>query len=204
MEVTKHRAIFLDRDGTLIVEKDYLTDAGQIELLPGAITAIRRINAAGRLAILITNQSAVARGFLSLDGLADIHHCLEQQILAQRARLDRIYFCPHHPRLGEKPFRRECRCRKPRPGLFRLASRQWNIDLERSYMIGDKLEDIEAGHRAGCRSILVRTGYGAEAVQRLEQTSVSATEDTKKPNHPECIASDILQAVEWILESDVA
>lgn len=161
-------AVFLDRDGTLVEEVDYLIDPGQVRLIPGAAAAVRRLNQAGWPVVIVTNQSMIARGMANERQLGRIHARLAELLNAEGARLDGIYYCPHHPELGEPPYRAACDCRKPLPGLLRQAARELDLDLAQSAMIGDSLRDLAAGQAAGCRQlVLVRTGHG-----RAEETKV--------------------------------
>lgn len=153
-------AVFLDRDGVIIVEANYLSDPGQVELLPGAAEAITELNRANVPAVVITNQSGVARGYFPESRIREIHEKLDELLAASGAHIEKYFHCPHHPTKGIGPYLKQCDCRKPEPGLLRLAASELGLDLNRSFMIGDKLSDTEAGARAGCRSILVKTGYG--------------------------------------------
>jgi D-glycero-D-manno-heptose 1,7-bisphosphate phosphatase len=154
-------AVFLDRDGTLIEEVNYLAHPEQVRLLPGAAAAVGRLNGAGVPVVVVTNQAGVARGFFPEARVAEVHNHLDELLRAAGARIDGYFVCPHHPTEGIAGFRLACECRKPKPGLLRRAARELNLDLARSCMIGDKDSDLEAGARAGCRPVLVRTGYGA-------------------------------------------
>lgn len=154
----KRPAIFLDRDGTINVEKNYLHLAKAWEWIPGAIEALVQLKSAGYLLVIISNQAGIARGYYPESDLLDLHAWVSQQLLAVHAEIDAFYFCPHHPDFSKG----DCDCRKPSPGLILRAAREWNIDIARSWMIGDKLSDVQAGFAAGCQNILVRTGYGAE------------------------------------------
>jgi len=154
-------AVFLDRDGTMVQEVDYLREISQLRLLRGTAAAIRRLNEAGFAVVLATNQSGIARGLLTESELQTIHDELKRRLALQGARLDAIYHCPHHPEAAVAAYRKRCRCRKPAPGLLLQAARDLDLDLRRSYAVGDSARDVEAGARAGCRTILVRTGYGA-------------------------------------------
>lgn len=183
-------AVFLDRDGTINREVTHLKSPGQLELLPGAASAIRRLNRSGSLAVVITNQPVVARGEVSLEDLNRIHGRLEFLLGANGAFLDGLYFCPHHP---DKGFPREvselkgpCSCRKPEPGLIEQACRELGIGRENSWMVGDTTADVEAGRRAGLRTVLLRSGH--------------AGTDAKYPIRPDYIARDIEDAIVWILE----
>ncbi len=155
----KQRAIFLDRDGTINRYKGFLRDIDDFELLPGAAEAVRKINASGYLAVVVTNQPVVARGEVSFEGLQEIHDKMETLLGEQGAYLDRIYFCPHHPHrgyAGEIPeLKVECACRKPKPGMLLRAAKEYNIDLSESWMIGDGENDVLAGRNAGCRTGLI-------------------------------------------------
>jgi D-glycero-D-manno-heptose 1,7-bisphosphate phosphatase len=151
-------AIFLDRDGTLMEEVGYCADPVQVRVYPGVSAALQGLQQAGYLLILITNQSGIGRGYFTEEASRVVQAEFERQI--QPARLDAVYYCP-----DAAPSAR----RKPSPGMLREAARDHSIDLARSYMIGDKSSDIEAGQAAGCRTILVQTGYGGE------QSGVQAT-----------------------------
>lgn len=194
-----NRAVFLDRDGTIIEETEYLSRREEVRILPGAARAILELNHRGYLAVVVTNQSAVARGLLSPADLEQIHQFLGGQLAAQGARVDAFYYCPHHPDAVDPQFRVRCECRKPQPGMVLRAAAELDISLDASYLIGDRLRDMEAGHRAGCRSVLVRTGYGRreEALfPRLKEAAASS----ERPDH---VADDVLEAVHWILEQEV-
>ncbi len=156
-------AFFLDRDGTINVEKDYLCHIDDFEFIQGVPAAICRLNLAGFLVVVVTNQSGVARGYYGLEDVHRLHRRIEEMLQAQGARIDRFYICPHHPDHGSPAVR--CRCRKPSPGLLLQAAEELDIDLAASYMVGDKVSDLEAGRRAGCTSILVETGYGKIAAR---------------------------------------
>lgn len=182
-------AVFLDRDGTINVEVEHLQSPEQLELLPGAGEAIRSLNRAGILAIAATNQPVLARGDVSWAGMARIHATLDHLLGEERAYLDRVYLCPHHP---DKGFAGEvvelkgvCECRKPRTGLIDQAVHELNISRRDSWMIGDATSDILAGRRAGLRTILVRTGH--------------AGRDAKHACEPDYIMPDLRRAVDWIL-----
>ncbi|HEU0071998.1 MAG TPA: D-glycero-beta-D-manno-heptose 1,7-bisphosphate 7-phosphatase [Alphaproteobacteria bacterium] len=164
MPATLRPAVFLDRDGTIVEDVDYLTRPDQLRLIPGAAAAIRGINQMGYAAVIVTNQSAVARGMLSESALAEVHVRLREMLAAAGAHIDGIYHCPHLPDGQIAQYARQCDCRKPAPGMLLQAARDLGIDLPASIMIGDSLRDLEAGKAAGCRqSILVKTGQGSAA-----------------------------------------
>lgn len=164
---SKQKAIFLDRDGTLNKYVGFLRNIDDFELLPGAAEAVREINASGYLAVLVTNQPVIARGEVSLNELREIHNKLETLLGKEGAYLDAIYFCPHHPDrgfAGERPeYKIDCDCRKPKPGMLLRAAREFNIDLGRSWMVGDGKNDVLAGLSAGCKTALLGEGdYGQD------------------------------------------
>lgn len=160
-------AVFLDRDGTLIEEVNYLSRMGQVRLIPGAAGAVRRVNEAGARVVVVTNQAGVARGYFPESRVAEIHAHLSAMLSEQGARVDAYYYCPHHATEGVGEFRVNCECRKPKPGMLRDAARDLGLDLSRSWMIGDKVCDLKAGAAAGCRTVLVQTGYGAAVADPL-------------------------------------
>ncbi len=165
---TPQRAVFLDRDGTLVPDQDCLRAAEALELLPGVAEAIRRFNHHGWRVVVVTNQPVIAKGWCSEAELQRIHNKLETLLGLQHAFLDRIYFCPHHPDAGFEGERKElkipCDCRKPATGMIRRAATDLNLDLDQCWLIGDTTTDVQTAKNAGVRSILVRTGYaGADA-----------------------------------------
>ena len=178
------RAIFLDRDGTINVEKNYLIDPADLVLLPGVGEALRRGREAGYLLIVVTNQSGVARGYFTTTAVAELHDHLQKELLPYGVQIDAFYLCPHHPEHGAGP----CDCRKGEPGMLLQAAQEYHIDLAASWMIGDKRSDVEAGSKAGCRSILVRTGYGEQEGQGLPPATL--------------IADSLAAAVELILSKN--
>lgn len=163
----KQKAVFLDRDGTINKYVGFLRDIDQFELLPGVADAIRKINASGYLAIVVTNQPVIARGEVTREDLQEIHKKMETLLGNEGAYLDAIYYCPHHPHKGyegEVPeLKIECECRKPKPGMLLKAAEDFNIDLNLSWMIGDGENDIKAGKEAGCKTALIGDGvYGQD------------------------------------------
>lgn len=161
----KQKAIFLDRDGTINKYVGFLRNINEFELLDGAADAIKKINASGYLAIVITNQPVIARGEVSFEELERIHNKMETLLGKKGAYLDAIYFCPHHPHKGyegERPeLKFDCDCRKPKPGMLLKAAQDFNIDLAQSWMIGDGENDIRAGQNAGCQTAFIgNESYG--------------------------------------------
>ena len=186
----RRRAIFMDRDGTLLHEVGYVNHLDRVRLLDGSAQALRRVNASGFQAILITNQAGVARGYFPETLVEDVHDHLRALLAEEGSRLDGIYYCPHHPEVGATPYRQDCACRKPKPGMLRRASEEMGIDLASSYVVGDTIKDIEAGHRVGARTVLVLTGYGKGELR------IHGARWDVRPHH---VAADLLEAVQWIL-----
>ncbi|MCA1567117.1 MAG: HAD family hydrolase [Acidobacteria bacterium] len=156
----KRRAVFIDRDGTISEEVGYVNHPSRYRVFPYAAEAIKQLNEAGWLAVLITNQAGVARGYFTEEVIGAVHALLAQELERGGARLDAIYYCPHHPSVGEPPYRFDCDCRKPRPGLIRRAADEFDIDLAASWMVGDRYSDTELARHAGTRAALVLSGYG--------------------------------------------
>ncbi len=174
----KKSAVFIDRDGTLIEEVNYLVRPEQLKLFPFAAEAVRLLNENDFLAVLITNQSGIGRKYFTENDLRRIHEKLISELAAQDAELDAIYFCPHAPD-------ENCDCRKPKIGMIRQAMRDFSIDLENSWTIGDKALDVETGFNAGTKTALVLTGYGTGEIEKLKET-------------PDLIAGDLLKAARRI------
>jgi len=168
------RAVFLDRDGTINVEKNYLWRIEDFAFIPGVPEAIGRLNRAGFLVVVVTNQAGIARGYFRPGDVDRLHEHIQRQLADSGARIDAYYSCPHHPDYGDPPV--ACECRKPATGMLLRAAAELGIDLRRSWMIGDKAADIEAGLRAGCHPILVRTGYGEKTAQSEALQAVTAAE----------------------------
>ena len=156
----KKPAVFIDRDGTISEEVGYVNHPSRFRVFPYAGEAIRKLNDKGWLAIVVTNQAGVARGYFEETTITEVHNRLNEELAMQNARLDAIYYCAHHPRVGEPPYRVDCDCRKPKAGLIKRATEDFDIDLQTSWMVGDRYSDIELAHNAGIRSAFVLSGYG--------------------------------------------
>lgn len=186
----KPPAVFLDRDGTIIEDRGYLADPADVQLLPGAVDALRRLSARGFRLVVVSNQSGVARGLFDENRLADVHARLESLLAAEGVRLDAAYYCPYldGPEAVVERYRRDSELRKPRPGMLLQAARELGLDLSQSWMVGNSPSDVEAGRRAGCRTILLHTNGSPipaapatflargveEAADLVEQTLASA------------------------------
>lgn len=181
-------AVFIDRDGTINRQVGYLNHPSRLRLLPGSAGAIRALNLRGIPAVVVTNQSGVARGMFPEEAVIETHRLLERRLAARGAKLDGIYYCPHHPTAGAAPVR--CRCRKPAAGLVRRAARELGLDVTRSYMVGDTPADIRLGKKVGARSILVLTGYGRGEYEYNRSKWKAA------PDH---VCGNLAEAVRWII-----
>jgi len=170
-------AVFLDRDGTLNVEVDYLADPERFELLPGVGEALARLAAAGFALVVVTNQSGVARGLVSPAALEAIHARMRRDLAASGVALDLVLACPHHPAVGPPHLRADCGCRKPRPGMLVEASARLGLDLDRSFCVGDSVRDAEAARRVGATGIVVRTGKGADQEARAREAGFEVVDD---------------------------
>lgn len=185
-----YKAVFMDRDGTINEEVGYVNHLERFTLLPRVGQAIRLLNQHEIKTVIITNQSGVARGYFPESLIHQVHQKMQDLLKGEGAYLDGIYYCPHHPDVGEPPYRQKCQCRKPATGLVEEAVRELNIDLSQSYMIGDRGVDIEFGHKFGVKRILVLTGYGkGEWEYYRDQWKVK----------PDYVALGLYEAVQWIL-----
>lgn len=178
------KAVFLDRDGVINREVDVLRNIKQLKLLPGAARAVEKINKLGFLAIIITNQPVIARGWLTEKEVDEVHAVLIKRLGQKNAKIDAIYYCPHHPNANLKKYRIKCSCRKPGTGLIKKAVKELKINLKESFMVGDRTADILAGKRVGLKTILVKTGY--------------AGKDGKHKVKPDFTAINLLKAADVI------
>ena len=183
-------AVFVDRDGTINEQMGYINHVSRFKIIPGVPQAIRMLNRQGFLVLVVSNQSGVARGYYPMDLVETIHHLMVTRIKEKKAVIDGVFFCPHHPAGSVPEFSRECECRKPKTGLIEQACKSFDIDLTRSFVVGDTCTDIELAHRAGLKGVLVKTGYGLGEIEYI------LPRKTAKPSH---IAEDLLDAVRWIM-----
>jgi D-glycero-D-manno-heptose 1,7-bisphosphate phosphatase len=181
-----NRAVFIDRDGTLSEEVGYINHPERFRLFPYAGHAIKHLNENGWLAIVTTNQAGVARGYFTEELIGTVHQGMRDELQKTGARLDAIYYCAHHPSLGEPPYRLDCDCRKPKPGLITRAARDFDIDLKNSWMVGDRYSDIQLARNAGVKSAFVLSGYGKGEWEHQRQ---SWTEQ------PDMVGNDLLEVV---------
>lgn len=186
----KKRAVFLDRDGTINKDVGYPDSFERIKIYPYSYEAVRKINKAGFLAVVITNQSGVGRGLIKEEALNEIHKRMKESFQKNSARIDQVYYCPHYSDSSIPEYRKECLCRKPHPGMALKAAEKLNINLPESYIIGDKVEDILLGVNIKATPVLVLTGFGEQSKTRLEEMRIK----------PGFIAKNLLDAVNWILK----
>lgn len=179
---SRGRAVFLDRDGVIIEEVHYLRRSEEIRLIAGAAGAISRLRRAGFKIIVVSNQSGVARGYVTRTGVERIHRDLRRRLRLRGAKIDALYYCPHHPLFSKG---RPCLCRKPALGMLRTAVRRFSLDLAGSFLVGDTTTDVRTARNAGCRAILVRSGYGGK--------------DGKYKVRPDAVCRDLPAASAWIL-----
>ena len=183
-------AVFLDRDGTLLEEAGYLDRLDRLIFFPFTIDAVRLLNRAGFAVVVVTNQAGIARGIFKESFVAEAHRHITERLAAGGARIDAFYYCPHHPEAVVKEFRQTCGCRKPNPGMLTRAAADLDLALDRSFVVGDRWHDLEAGARVGARTLLVRTGYG------------KTEEAAPRPQlRPAAIVENVMEAVSWILRA---
>jgi D-glycero-D-manno-heptose 1,7-bisphosphate phosphatase len=187
--MSRQAAVFLDRDGTMIQDVGYLRRFEDVRWFASTIDAVRLMNRAGFLVFVVTNQSGIARGVIDPDFVPAVHQRMAAALESGGARVDGWFYCPHHPRGEVEAYRAVCDCRKPEPGLIRQAEALHPIDLSRSFVIGDKPIDVGLGVAVGARGILVRTGYGEEAVQAHGGAVPGAA----------FVAADLMEATSWLL-----
>lgn len=189
--MTLRPAVFIDRDGTISEEVGYVNHPTRYRVFPYAAEAIRTLNDAGWLAVLVTNQAGVARGYFAEEMIGRVHALLAEELERGGARLDAVYYCPHHPTVGDAPYRLDCDCRKPRPGLIRRAESELGIDPEASWMVGDRYGDVELARNAGLRSAFVLSGYGLGEWEHQR---------AGWKHHPDIVADNLLEAVRAIIK----
>jgi D-glycero-D-manno-heptose 1,7-bisphosphate phosphatase len=182
-------AVFLDRDGTMIEDVGYLSRVADVRWFPFTVEAIRLLNRAGFLVCVTTNQSGVARGYYGEDAVRALHAHMAAHLSGGEATVDAWLHCPHHPNADVPEYRVECDCRKPLPGMIRQACERFDIDLSRSFVVGDKLADLGSAAGAGARGVLVRTGYGDE----IARAHAGGVPDAAY------VADDLMAAVSWVL-----
>lgn len=188
-----NKAVFLDRDGVITKEPPYYTHKiDQLELIPKSAEAIRLLNESGFKVIVVSNQAGVARGYYQEKDIKIYNNEMKRQLEVKDAYIDAIYYCPHHPDAAIEKYKINCNCRKPKPGMLRQAEKDLNINLKHSFLVGDKMSDIEAGYRAGCKAILVLTGQGNNESKKISKMNI-------KPGY---ISKDLFAAIQIIKRND--
>lgn len=193
--MARRPAIFLDRDGVVIEDGHYVGTVDRVRLVPGSAAAVAALNRAGWVVVVVTNQGGVARGFFTFESVPVVHAHIGELLAPHGGRVDAFYYCPHHPDGEVEAYRGPCDCRKPKPGMLRQAAADLNLDLERSWMVGDRVSDLEAGAAVGARTVLVRTGYGSEiAADALDRSALNLA----------CVAENLADAVDRLGLADGA
>ena len=183
------RAVFLDRDGTLIEESGYLDRLERLVFFPFTVDAVRVLNRAGFAVVVVTNQAGIARGIVKESFVGEAHTHIADRLEAGGAKIDGFYYCPHYPTGVVEKYRSVCDCRKPQPGLLRQAAKDLDLDLARSFVVGDRWHDLAAGQAVGARGVLVRTGWGTRDEAAPEQGTV-----------PGAVVDNLMDAAAWILQ----
>ncbi len=182
--------VFLDRDGTINEQMGYINHIDRFKMLPGVASAIRTLNEAKLPVVVVTNQSGLARGYFPPELLDTVHVKMKGALAKEGAHVDGIYICPHHPEAKEEKYRLACTCRKPKTGLFKQAAQELAIDLEKSYVVGDRWSDLKAAVNCRATPVLVLTGYG-----KGDYEYIGPHQDVQ----PAFVAQNLKEAVEWIL-----
>jgi D-glycero-D-manno-heptose 1,7-bisphosphate phosphatase len=184
-------AVFLDRDGTINEQMGYINHISRFQLLPGVAEAIRRLNEADIPVVVVTNQSGLARGYFPEELLVAVHEKMERLLAEQGAHVDGIYICPHHPEAKNEKYRLACNCRKPGTGLLVRAAEEKDLDLARSFVVGDRWSDLKSAVTCGATPVLVLTGYGRGDAQYI---------GPGQEVQPAFVGVDLAEAVQWIME----
>lgn len=186
--------VFIDRDGTINVDAGYINHTDNFIMYPFASQAVRMLNEAGYLAVVITNQSGLGRGFFTVDVMNEIHHKMNNVFEKNGAKIDGLYYCPHDPNAKVEEFKADCNCRKPKTGMIDKALQDLPIDKNNMYFIGDKISDMKTGFATGCKTIMVKTGYGqGELLHKSKNWD----------RMPDKTASNLLEAVRLILNKEI-
>lgn len=186
----KHRAVFVDRDGTLIEDVGYLDRLDRLKLFPYTLDAIRLLNQGGYKVVVVTSQNGVAQGVLTEEFLGEAHAHLSRLCEAAGGKIEGYYYCPHSTHAAVERYRTECECRKPKPGMILAAARDHSLDLAQSFVVGDRWRDIEMGLAAGTKAVLVETGYGKTEAGRRPSTI-----------EPVPVSANLIEATSWILRN---
>jgi len=187
-QMSQNKACFLDRDGVIIEEVNYLSSPDQVKVFPEAIEALKLLRDNNYKIIIVTNQAGVARGYFKLTDISLVHDKIDEILSRHNLSIDSYYYCPHHPKGSVPEYSIECNCRKPMPGMLLEAIDDHNINISKSFLIGDKMSDINAGKNVNCPGILVKTGHGSEYVKEATINNI-------------IIKDNILEAVEFMVRA---
>ena len=190
--MSQNIGVFIDRDGTISEEVGYVNHLSRYQVYPWTAEAIRNLNEAGLKVFVVTNQAGVARGYFKEELVKQVHVKLVAEMTRAGASFDAIYYCPHHPSVGEAPYRQTCNCRKPKTGMLERAAAEFGIEVTHSFVIGDRYGDIELAHNAGARSIFVLSGYGLGEYEYQRQNW---------KRQPDWVARDLLEASQVVLQA---
>lgn len=185
----KNKAVFLDRDGTLIRERGHIGTIQKVRFIRGAFAALKKLRQHGFKIVIVSNQSGIARGILSQSQVKKVNRYILETLSLHDIKIDALYYCPHHPEYGNGSFRKKCNCRKPAPGMAKTAQKKLNLSLRKCYVIGDKLTDVELAQKIKAKGILVLTGFGKEQWSKAENHT----------GQPDFLAKNILDAASWIV-----
>ncbi len=192
-----NKAVFLDRDGVITQEPPhYAHRIDQLKLIPKSAEAIRLLNENGFKVVVVSNQSGLGRGYYQEKDVEIYNGAIKKELGKRDAYIDAIYYCPHHSEAKIEAYRMDCDCRKPEPGMLKRAEKNLNLDLKRSFLVGDKISDIEAGYRAGCQTILVLTGYGSDELQKNANINIKPNYISKDLHTATQIINKILKSLE--------
>ena len=187
----KNKAVFLDRDGTLIRERGHIGTIQKVRFIRGAFTALKKLRQSGFKIVIVSNQSGIARGIISQSQVEKVNRHILNVLNLHDIKIDALYYCPHHPKYGNGNYKKKCACRKPAAGMAKTAQKKLNLSLRKCYVIGDKLTDVELAQKINAKGILVLTGFGKEQLSGSDNQSAQ----------PHFVARDILGASKWIVSN---
>lgn len=188
----RNKAVFLDRDGTLIQERGHIGTVRQVRFIKGTFKALKQLSQKGYKLIIVSNQSGIARGIISQAQVEKVNRHILKTLDLHDIKIDALYYCPHHPEYGNGRYKKKCACRKPAAGMANSAQKKLNLSLRKCYVIGDKFTDVEMAQKIKAKGILVLTGFGSEQWSGAKSHSA----------RPDFLAENILHAVNWIVDNN--